>query len=260
MVLQDRIAIVTGAARGIGKSIALALAGEGAHVVVADINSEGVANTARELTALGRVALPVVMDVAKSEDVARMVEAAVQRFGRIDILVNDAAVVNNVPVLELTEATWNRILAINLTGVFLCCQKTAEVMIPQQSGRLINISSLAGHFGAPGMAAYTASKHGVIGLTKVLAIELGQYGITANAVCPGNTDTEMVRAVFEARAAARNQTTEQVRSEITAKTPMRRFGLPEDVAQMVVFLSSPAAAYVTGQAINVCGGRSINLS
>ena len=239
MVLQDCVAIVTGAARGIGKAIALALAGAGANVALADIDGEAVEKTAQEVGRLGRVALPMVVDVAMRDDVAHMVDATVERFGRLDILVNDAAIVSNVPVLELSEEAWNRVVAVNLTGVFLCCKKAAEVMIEQGSGRLINISSVAGHFGAPGQAAYCATKHGVIGLTKVLAIDLGQYGITANAVCPGNTDTEMVRAVFEARAAARNQTVEQVRSEIVAKTPMRRLGLPEDVAQMVVFLSSP---------------------
>lgn len=260
MVLQDKIAVVTGAARGIGKGIALALACAGAHVVVADINAEGIANTAREIARLERVGLPIVTDVAQSADVTRLIQAAVDRFGRLDIMVNDAAIVNNSPVLELSEEAWNRVIAINLTGVFLCCKKAAEVMVPLRSGRLINISSLAGQFGAPGQSAYCASKHGVIGLTKVLACELGQYGITANAVCPGNTDTEMIRSVYEARAAARGQTVEQVVSEIMAKTPLRRIGQPDDVANMVVFLSSAAGQYVTGQSINVCGGRSINLS
>jgi len=260
MVLQDKVAIVTGSARGIGKAIALALAGEGAHVVVAEINADGVASTAQDVTRLGRTALPAIVDVSKSADVARMMQATVEKHGRIDILVNDAAVVNNTPVLELSEQDWNRVVAINLTGVFLCCKQAAAAMVQQRSGRIINISSLAGQFGAPGQAVYTATKHAVIGLTKVLACELGQYGITANAVCPGNTDTEMVRSVFAARAAARGQTVEQVVGEITAKTPMRRIGRPEDVAQVVVFLSSDAGGYITGQSINVCGGRSINLS
>jgi NAD(P)-dependent dehydrogenase (short-subunit alcohol dehydrogenase family) len=260
MMLQNQTAIVTGAGRGIGKAIATALAGEGANIVVADINAEWSEKTAEGLRRVGRDTLAVSLDVTKSGQIARMVEATLERFKRIDILVNNAGVMSTTPLLQLQEEEWDRVLNVNLKGVFLCSKIVAEVMIRQRSGRIINLSSTSGRTGAPGQAAYCASKHGIIGLTEVLAIELGPYGITANAVCPGNTETEMSLEVFKARAASRGLTVDELLQGIVTKTPLGRIGRPEDTADVVVFLASPAAGFVTGQAINVCGGRSINLS
>lgn len=260
MILQGQTAIVTGAARGIGKGIALCLAREGANVVVADVNLESATAAADELRRQGMSAIPAQVDITQSAQVDEMVKATISRFGKVDILVNNAGVVSNSPILELSEEEWDRTIAVNLKGVFLCSKRVAQAMAPQRSGRIINISSLSGKVGAPGQAAYCASKHGVIGLTLVLATDLGQYGITANAVCPGTSETEMMHVVMAKRAASRGQTVEEVQQGILAKTPLGRFGRPEDIGQVVVFLASPGSAYVTGQAIDVDGGRRANLS
>jgi acetoin reductase-like protein len=260
LLLTGKTAIVTGAARGIGKAISLALAGEGAAVVVVDLNAEGAEQTAAEIRQAGFSAHGIQADVTKKSSVDRLVQEAISRTGRIDILVNNAGVVSNTPVLDLAEEEWDRTLAVNLKAVFLCSQSAAQEMSKRKSGRIVNISSLAGKVGAPGQAAYCASKHAVLGLTKVLAIDLAPFGVNVNAICPGNTETEMMRYVFTKRAESRGQTFDDLAQGIMAKTPLGRFGRPEDVAQVVLFLVSPAAAYITGQSIDVDGGRSINLS
>jgi 3-oxoacyl-[acyl-carrier protein] reductase len=258
--LKGKTAIVTGAARGIGKAISLALAREGATVVVVDLNAEGAEQTAAEIRQAGLAAYGAGADVTQKQSVDRLVQETVSRTGRIDVLVNNAGVVSNTPVLDLSEEEWDRTLAVNLKGAFLCSQSVARVMASQRSGRIVNVSSLAGKIGAPGQAAYCASKHGVLGLTQVLAIDLAPFGINVNAICPGNTETEMMRYVFTKRAESRGQTFDELAGGILSKTPLGRFGRPDDVAQVVLFLVSPAAAYVTGQTLNVDGGRSINLS
>jgi NAD(P)-dependent dehydrogenase (short-subunit alcohol dehydrogenase family) len=174
--------------------------------------------------------------------------------------VNAAGIVNTTPLVDLSDEDWDRVMAVNLRAVFVACKHAAREMIKHQSGRIINISSTAGKIGAPGQGPYCASKSGVILLTQVLAIELGPHGITANSICPGNTETDMMRSVLMARAKTRGLTFEQLTKGIIEKIPLGRFGQPEDVAQVVRFLASPGAAYLTGQAINVCGGRTINLS
>ncbi len=259
-MLTNQTAIVTGSARGIGKGIALALAKAGANVVVADINGEAVARVATDIAGLGLSALAVQVDVTLPMQVDAMVKTALARFGQIDILVNDAGVVSNASVLSLSEQEWDQTIAVNLKGTFLCAQRVAQAMATRRSGRIINISSLSGKVGAPGQAAYCASKHGVIGLTLVMAIDLAPYNITVNAICPGMNETEMMQEVIAQRAASRNQTLEEVRQGILVKTPLGRFGRPEDVAQVVLFFASPGASYVTGQTIDVDGGRRANLS
>ncbi len=259
-MLTDQTAIVTGAARGIGKGIALTLAQAGAHVVVADINAEAATRVAREITVQGLSALAVPVDVTQAEQVDRLVESALAAFGQVDVLVNNAGVVSNAPVLDLSEDEWDRTIAVNLKGAFLCSKRAAKAMAARRSGRIINIASLSAKVGAPGQAAYCASKHGVIGLTLVMAIDLAPYGINVNAICPGMNETEMMQQVVAERALSRGQTVEEVRQGILVKTPLGRFGRPEDVAQVVLFFASPAAAYVTGQAIDVDGGRRANLS
>ena len=258
--LKGKTAIVTGAARGIGKAIATALAREGATVVVVDLNADGAEQAAAEMRQAGFAASGVQADVTQKQSVDRLVQETLSRTGRIDILVNNAGVVSNTPILDLSEEEWDRTLAVNLRGVFVCSQCVGRVMASQRSGRIVNIASLAGKVGAPGQAAYCASKHGVLGLTKVLAIDLAQFGINVNAICPGNTETEMMRYVFTKRAESRGQTFDDLAQGILAKTPLGRFGQPDDVAQVAIFLVSPASAYVTGQTIDVDGGRSINLS
>ena len=259
-MLTDQTAIVTGAARGIGKGIALTLARAGAHVVVADINVEAAARSAGEISALGLSAMAIPVDITQANQVDGLVESTLARFGQIDILVNDAGVVSNAPLLDLGEDDWDRTIAVNLKGVFLCSKRVAQAMATRRSGRIINIASLSGKVGAPGQAAYCASKHGVIGLTLVMAIDLAPYSITVNAICPGMNETEMMQTVIAERAASRGQTPEEVRQGILAKTPLGRFGRPDDVAQVVLFFASPGSAFVTGQAIDVDGGRRANLS
>jgi 3-hydroxybutyrate dehydrogenase len=258
--LRGKTALVTGAARGIGKTIAMVLAREGAAVVAVDRQADALEQTAKELRSAGLAVCGVVADVTQSQSIDRLVQETVARTGRIDILVNNAGVISNTPILDLPEEEWDRTLAVNLKGVFVCSQSVARVMSKQRSGRIVNIASLAGKVGAPGQAAYCASKHGVLGLTKVAAIDLAPFGINVNAICPGNTETEMMRHVFTKRAESRGQTFDDLAQGILAKTPLGRFGQPDDVAQVVLFLVSPAAAYITGQTIDVDGGRSINLS
>jgi NAD(P)-dependent dehydrogenase (short-subunit alcohol dehydrogenase family) len=258
-ILQNQTAIVTGASRGIGKGIATVLGREGANVVIADINGDGAKQTAAALVGQGLRAVGVEVDITKSDQVDRMARSVVEQFGRIDILVNNAGVVSNIPVLEFPEEEWHKTIAVNLTGVFLCSKCVGQIMVKQGSGRIINISSLSGRVGVPGQAAYCASKHGVVGLTQVLAIDLAPH-VTANVICPGMNETEMMPLVIAQRAASRSQTVEEVRQGILCKTPLGRFGQPEDVGQVVLFFASPMAAYVTGQAIDVDGGRRANLS
>ncbi len=260
MSLNDQVAIVTGAARGIGKGVALALAKAQAHVVLADTNLSGLAATEGEIHAQGGRAEAYVLDVTQRAAVNQFVGGLVAKLGRIDILVNVAGVVSGRPVLELPEEEWNHVLAVNLTGVFLLSQSVGAEMAKRKYGRIINISSLSGKVGAPGQAAYCASKHGVLGLNKVLAIDLAPYGITSNAICPGMNATEMAREVMAQRAASRGQTIEEVERGILSKTPLGRFGTPADVAEVVLFFASPGAAYLTGQELDVDGGRRANLS
>jgi 3-oxoacyl-[acyl-carrier protein] reductase len=258
-MLQDQVAIVTGGSRGIGKGISAVLAREGATIVIADVNEDGARQAAAEMEKQGLRAIAIGVDITRSDQVDKMVQTVVERLGQIDVLVNNAGVVSNIPVLEFPEEEWHKTIAVNLTGVFLCSKSVGKVMVKQRSGRIINISSLSGRVGVPGQAAYCASKHGVIGLTQVLAIDLAPH-VTANAICPGMNETEMMPKVIQQRAESRGQTIEEVRQGILCKTPLGRFGQPEDVGRVVLFFASPLAAYCTGQVIDVDGGRRANLS
>ncbi len=258
--LENKVAIVTGAGQGIGKGIALTLAKRGSKgICVADINFNLASRTATEIEELGYQSFPLKVDVTKAGDVDKMVKDALEKFGRIDILINNAGVLNTSPVLDLEEKEWNEVIEINLKGVFLCSKAVARVMVKQKWGRIINISSLAAQFGAPGQAAYCASKAGVVGFTRALAIELAKYSITVNAICPGNTDTEMLREVFKARAVKLGIGFNELIQGILSKTPMNRFAQSEDIAGLVTYLASSDGGYITGQAINICGGRSSSL-
>ena len=169
-----------------------------------------------------------------------MVEGVLSRWGQIDILVNNAGINDNTPALELTEETWERVIAVNLTGVLLCSQIAGRHMVERGQGRIINVSSVAAHFGAPNLAAYATSKSGVLGLTRVLAVEWGPYGVTVNAVCPDNIETEMPQKIFERRGALQGITAEDVVARIASKTPAGRLGTPFDVTGLILFLASPA--------------------
>jgi 3-oxoacyl-[acyl-carrier protein] reductase len=244
MNLINKKAIVTGASRGIGRSIAVALAQRGTDVAVNyNRDIDGAKATAKEIMALGRKALIVKADVANSLEVNQMVDKVLEEFGRIDILVNNAGIFEVALVHEMTDEQWDRTLNTNLKGVFNCCRAVVKHMIKQRSGKIVNISSIDAHRGYYGGAHYAASKAGIIAFTKSLAREVASYGICVNAVAPGEIETEMTREELN-----------KFRDEFLKQIPLGRIGKPEDVAGVVVFLCSDEANYITGETINVNGG------
>jgi meso-butanediol dehydrogenase / (S,S)-butanediol dehydrogenase / diacetyl reductase len=255
MELSDQVALVTGAGQGIGKAAALALAAAGANAVVTDINGASLEQTAAAIMATGRRVLAIQADVGNIRDIDRMVSEAVATFGKIDVLVNTAGVTRRAHIMELTEDDWDRIFRVNAKGVFFCLQRVAREMIPRRRGCIVNIASIAGK-GFPGTsnAIYAASKGAVISLTKTAAQQLGPHNINVNAVCPGIVRTalyaEMVREIAETEGTS----VEEIERRGTHSVPLRRANEPEDIAAMIVFLASPGASNITGQAFNVDGG------
>ncbi|MEX0800687.1 MAG: SDR family NAD(P)-dependent oxidoreductase [Dehalococcoidia bacterium] len=237
MQLQDRVAIVTGAASGIGRAIALGLAREGASVVVADVDAERAERVAAEVEALGAGALAQRVDVSDTQQVDAMVDAAVERFGRLDILVNNAGAYARANVVDMTDEQWDRVIAVNLRGTFLCSRAALRHMIPARSGKIVNTASGTGLRGSPGGAVYGVSKAAVINLTRALALEVARYGINVNAVAPGPTDTPFWRF---------GRSPEQIEAELAAG----RVGQPEDFVPTVLYLCSDAASAITGVLIN----------
>jgi len=256
---NHRICIVTGAARGIGLGIARSLAERGDEVVLADILFNDKAFQSAAEKAIGKKALMVEADVTSTEQVARLTADVVKRFGRLDCLVNAVGINRPAPVQDITDSDWKDVLSINLTGAFLLSRAAARQMIKQKHGRIIHIGSTASHTSAAGLAAYSASKHGLVGLVRGMACDLAQHGITVNAACPGNNETEMLDTVIAERAKLLGRTAEEVRRDIILKTPAGRLGKPGDVAAAVLFLASDEAEYITGQMLTVDGGRSLNL-
>ena len=255
MELSDQVAIVTGAGQGIGKAAALALAAAGADVVASDINGASAEETAAAIASNGPRALAIQADVGNTQDIDRLVRQAVARFGKVDILVNNAGVTRRAYIMDLTEDDWDRIFRVNAKGVFFCLQRVAREMIPRRSGRIINIASIAGKgFAGTSNAIYAASKGAVISLTKTAAQQLGPHNINVNAVCPGIVRTalyaEMVRVIAETEGTS----VEEIERRGAHSVPLRRANEPEDIAAMMVFLASPGASNITGQAFNVDGG------
>lgn len=243
MSLTGKVALITGSAQGIGKAIAMTLAGEGADCVITDVNLDMAEKTAQEIRDLGRRAIAVRGNVADSEDVAGLVKRSVEEMGKIDILVNNAGITRDGLLMRMKDEDWDLVLDINLKGAFLCTRAVARPMMKQRSGRIINIASIVGAMGNAGQANYTASKAGLIGLTKTAAREMASRGITCNAVAPGFIDTAMTQGLSE-----------DVKAGLYAQIPMGRLGSGEDVARAVSFLASDGAAYITGQVIHVNGG------
>lgn len=246
-ILEGKIALVTGAARGIGRQIALTLAEDGADVILNYNGSkEEAEETAQNIVKFQRRALVYQCDVADSEAAKGMIEAGIQEFGRIDILVNNAGITRDNLLMRMGEEEFDMVINTNLKGTFHCMRHIARQMIKQKGGRMINLSSVSGILGNAGQANYCASKAGIIGLTKSAARELASRGITVNAVAPGFIDTEMTAALSK-----------EIQEDILSRIPMKQFGKTEDVAQMVAFLASDAARYITGQVISVDGGMAM---
>jgi 3-oxoacyl-[acyl-carrier protein] reductase len=241
--LDGKVALVTGGAQGIGRAIGLALAREGAQVAISDINLEKAQETCREIEALGRKALAVGGSVADAKAAEAMVEKTVEAFGGLDILVNNAGITRDGILLRMKEEDWDLVLDVNLKGAFHCAKASLRSLIKRGRGKIINIASVTGQMGNAGQANYAASKAGLIGLTKSVAREYASRNIQVNAVAPGFIDTAMSQAIPQ-----------KEREMLIKAIPMERLGTPEDIAEAVLFLASPASDYITGQVLNVNGG------
>jgi meso-butanediol dehydrogenase/(S,S)-butanediol dehydrogenase/diacetyl reductase len=254
MKLKDKIAVVTGAGRGIGRGIALRLAQDGADVVVNDKNADNVRKVADEIRALGRRTMAIVADVSIEKDVNDMIGKVVAEFGRLDILVANAGIANIKLSIEMTQEEWDRVFAVNARGVFLCDVAAAKQMIKQKSGKIINCASIAAHSGFSMLAAYSASKFAVRGFTQALAKELGPYNIQVNAYCPGIVGTDMWDLIDEKMGPYLGMAKGEVLKEYTKLITAGRVETPDDVACFVSYLASSDSDYMTGQSIMIDGG------
>ena len=253
--LEGKTAIVTGGGRGIGEAIALALAAEGCSVLVAGRTAAHLERVAGQIQASGRDSLAVVCDVADPQSVEALFRAARERWEQLDILVNNAGQSHSELLVRLSLETWKRVLDINLTGTFLCSQAALRWMLPRKRGRIINIASTAARIGFRYAGAYAAAKHGVIGLTRTMALETATSGVTVNAVCPGWVATDMIQRAVETINAKTGMAPDQALEILANESPQKRVIQPEEIASAVVWLASDAAQGVTGQAINVSGGQ-----
>lgn len=241
MKLKDKVALVTGGGRGIGREIAIVFAGEGAKIAISARSSDQLDEVVKEITDIGGDAIALPADVANEEDVHEIVEETMRKFGRIDILVNNAGILHPGPIVSVDSEEWRRVIEVNLLGTFYCSKAVTPILISRGWGRIINISSRSGKIGHPFMTAYCASKHGVVGFTKALAEELTPFNITVNAICPGLVDTDMA--------------TETVREQVGDKLIK-----PSQIAELALYLAGDAASAITGEAINIFGGAKIQLS
>ncbi len=245
MKLENKVAIVTGSRRGIGKAIALELAKNGANVVVSDINLEEQKQVVKEIKELGQKALAIKADVTSNKEVENMVQKTIDTFGKIDILVNNAGVFVQKPFQEMTEKDWDKVLDVNLKGNFLCTKAVSKHMIKQESGKIISIASIAGEVGFRGSSAYCASKAGIVNLTKELALELAPKNINVNAIAPGVIKTKMTESMLADK---------KQRKALMNNIPFNRVGEPEDIGKAALFLASSDSDYITGHTLVVDGG------
>jgi 3-hydroxybutyrate dehydrogenase len=255
MTLRGRRALVTGGGRGIGRATALGLARAGVDVAVAARTRAEVETVAEEVRALGVRAVALTADVGRSEDVSAVFRGASERLaGGIDILVNGAGIAPTAPLVKTPDELWHEVMAVNLSGVFYATRAALPGMVERGFGRIVNIASIAGKSGMPYVAAYTASKHGVLGLTRVAALEVAAKGVTVNAVCPGYVDTPMTDAGIASIVAKTGQKPEDIRRRLEEMSPQKRMVTAEEVAALVIFLCGDDARGITGQAMNVDGG------
>ncbi|NTU41545.1 MAG: 3-oxoacyl-[acyl-carrier-protein] reductase [Nitrospirales bacterium] len=241
--MKGHTAVITGGGRGIGKSIGEVLVNRGCNIVVVDVNMDIAQETATEFERMGVKSLAFKADVSKSADVASLFEEAVKAFGKVEIVVNNAGITRDGLLMRMKEEDWDSVININLKGTFLCSKEAIKVMAKQRYGRIVNVASVVAFMGNPGQANYSASKAGIMGLTKTIAKEYAGRGITANAVAPGFITTAMTDALPE-----------NIKQEMMKAIPMNRFGTVDDVAHAVTFLASPEAGYITGQVIHINGG------
>jgi len=258
MRFKDKIALITGAGQGLGEGIALKLASEGADVVINDVNETKGKEVVKKIEDLGRKAIFVKADISNGQEVKVMAREALNTFGRVDILVNNAGIVRAYPTWEFPEEEWDLVININLKGTFLVCKALVPQMIERRQGKIINISSKSGKKGGIWMSAYASSKSGVIGFTQSLALELAPFGINVNAVCPGVIFTPLWDQLDEVYSKKLGIPKEKVRSHYVEKIPLGRPQTVEDIANVVVFLASDEASFMTGQAINVTGGQEMH--
>jgi len=243
MRLKDSNVLITGAAQGIGRSIATGMAKEGANIGIADINIEMAENTAQEIRASGVKSIAVKLDVSRQDEVLSAFDIFIKEFGTLDILINNAGITRDALLLRMKEDEWDAVLSINLKGTFLCSKEAIKIMSKQRSGKIINISSIVAFTGNPGQANYSSSKAGVIGLTKTIAKEYATRGIRANAIAPGFIQTVMTDALPE-----------KIKNEMKSSIPLGQFGTPDDVTNAAIFLASKESDYITGQVLHINGG------
>ena len=243
MVLKNKVAIITGGARGIGKAIALKFAEEGSDIAICDVNADTLNAAREEIEAKGRSVLTDKVDVTKLEDVQKFIQKVLDKFSKIDILINNAGITRDGLLVRMNDADWDAVISVNLKGTFNCTKAVAKPMMKSRSGRIVNIASIIGIVGNGGQANYAASKGGVIAFTKSIAKELASRNINVNAVAPGFIETDMTAKLSE-----------DVRNQIMKQVPLAKWGSPSDVANVALFLVSDAANYITGQVVQVDGG------
>ena len=243
LALEGKAALITGGARGIGKEIAMVFAQHGANIAICDVNMEEAEKTAKEIQDLGRESLAFKADVTDSTQVQDMADKILDKLNKIDILINNAGITRDNLLLRMSEEEWDRVIAVNLKGTFVCTKIVSKVMIKQRSGRIVNLASIIGIIGNAGQANYAASKAGIIGLTKSVAKELASRNVRVNAIAPGFIKTDMT-----------SKLSEDVQKKILSVIPLARFGDAKDVAELALFLSSESSSYITGQVIQVDGG------
>lgn len=258
MLLKEKVAIVTGGARGIGEGIGLAFAKEGASVVIADVLKPRAEKVSERIRSMGRKSLVFELDVRREEEALSMVSAVKEEFGKIDILVNNAGVWYVGPLVETLVEDWDRVMDINAKGVFICAKSVAKLMMKQRAGTIVNIASRVGKRGERYNGPYSASKAAVLRLTEVLALELAPYNIRVNAICPGVVDTEMEREAIKVFSRHHRLSPDDFQKQVLSQILVGRMATPEDIAGVAVFLASDDASYMTGVAIDVTGGTELS--
>jgi NAD(P)-dependent dehydrogenase (short-subunit alcohol dehydrogenase family) len=258
-LLEGKLCIVTGAARGMGKALAIKYAEHGANVVLMDLNKESVEAAAKEIEALGVQALPLTLDVTSSQEINKAIDEIESKFTKINVLANCAGISTSKLIIDVEEEEWDRVFNVNLKSVYLLSKRVAKNMIENKvkNGKMITISSQASKIGELGNGPYCASKAAVNSITQVLGLELAQYGIAVNAVCPGYVNTEMIQQVFQKRGPIEGMTPKEYEETLTSQVPMKRMAEPEEVAEFMLFLSSEKANYITGVSLTIAGGKTI---